>query len=152
METIIPNNDPFIQRSHKSPRLPSRTLFSFRSNISLKRTNVTNNKHDKKHDEMEEERGGGELTGVSLTTYSSHHRRHDDIFDIFALEKNVDPIDPVHTNTSPSIHATLVRACVRARVLYTIEKKGRREGAEEEREKERERKKRHRDDPLSQTG
>lgn len=62
MEIIIPNNDPFIQRSHKSPRLPSRTLFSFRENISLKRTNVTNNKHDKKHDEMEEERGGGELT------------------------------------------------------------------------------------------
>lgn len=148
MGTIIPNNDPFIQRSHKSPRLPSRTLF-FRSNISLKRTNVTNNKHDKKHDEMEEERGGGELTGVSLTTYSSHHRRHDDIFDIFALEKNVDPIDPVH-NKHDSLDTCYSRARMRACYIQS-KKKGEGRG-QRKKERKRERKKRHRDDPLSQTG
>lgn len=88
-------------------------------------------------EEREEDRG--ELTGVSLTTCSSH--RVGDIFDIFALEKNVDPIDPVHNKHE------LPRARMRVRVLYTIEKKGRREGT-----RERKRKKRHRDDPLSQTG
>lgn len=89
-------------------------------------------------EEREEDRG--ELTGVSLTTYSSH--RVGDIFDIFALEKNVDPIDPVHNK-----HELPRRTRMRVRVLYTIEKKGRREGT-----RERKRKKRHRDDPLSQTG
>lgn len=89
-------------------------------------------------EEREEDRG--ELT-VSLTTYSSH-RVLGDIFDIFALEKNVDPIDPVHNK-----HELPRRTRMRIRVLYTIEKKGRREGT-----RERKRKKRHRDDPLSQTG
>lgn len=90
-------------------------------------------------EEREEDRG--ELTGVSLTTYSSH--RVGDIFDIFALEKNVDPIDPVHNKHE----LPRARMRVRVRVLYTIEKKGRREGT-----RKRKRKKRHRDDPLSQTG
>lgn len=141
METIIRNNDPFIQRFHKSPRLPSRTLFSFRSNISLKRTNVTNNKHDKKHDEMEEERGGGELTGVSLTTYSSHHRRHDDIFDIFALEKNVDPIDPVH-NKHDSLDTCYSRARMRACACAIYNRKKREKGGGRGRKRERERERR----------
>lgn len=79
------------------------------------------------------------MTGVPLTTYSSQHRDTTTSLMIFALEKNVDPIDPVQQTRIPSIHATLVRVhcalCVY--VLCTIEKKGKGRGAKRERERER---------------
>lgn len=77
-------------------------------------------------DEGEEDRG--ELT-VSLTTCSSH--RVGDIFDIFALEKNVDPIDLVH-NKHELPRRT--RACVYVCYIQ-LKKKGEGWGPERERER-----------------